>query len=137
MRTLITVILSLGALAAAVSSLRAELPPSAYEQMQESASDVFRINVLQVTRTATDDPHTTAIRIVADVTKVKRSTNKVRMGDLIVITYEVVERPPGFVGPGEVPVPKEGSEVPAYLRLVPESSDYAPAAGLMTFSSFH
>lgn len=116
--------------------VQAELPPSAYEQMQSDATEVFRLSILQVTKTATDDPHETVIRIVADVVKVGRATAKIRPGDIIAIRYTVSERPPGWVGPGEVPVPAEGSELPAFLKPIPDSVDYAPAAGAMTFETF-
>jgi hypothetical protein len=117
-------------------TVQAELPPSAYEEMQQKASDVFRINVLQVMKSATDDPHKAEIRIVADVLKVGRSVAKIRAGELITIRYFVIERPPGWVGPGEVPIPDERAEVPAFLTSSPESTDYTPAAGAMTFSTF-
>ncbi len=117
-------------------TVQAELPPSAYEQMQQKASDVFRINVLQVMKSATDDPHKTEIRLVADVIKVGRSVAKIRAGELITIRYFVTAHPPGWAGPGEVSIPDEGAEVPAFLSSSPDSTDYTPAAGAMTFSTF-
>jgi len=118
------------------SLLMAELPPSAYEQMQNDATEVFRINVLQVMKSETDDPHRTEIQIVADVIKVGRTTTKIRAGEIITIRYFVTEHPPMWVGPGEVPVPEQGAEVPAFLKRGSDSTDYIPAAGAMTFDTF-
>ncbi|MFY8216188.1 MAG: hypothetical protein ACOVMP_06260 [Chthoniobacterales bacterium] len=132
-RLLVIFVCFLGALP---SSLVAELPPSAYEQMQKAATDVFRISVLQVLKFETEDPHKTEIRVVADVVKVGRATTKIRAGEIITIRYIVTEHPPMWAGPGEVPVPEQGAEVPAFLTRSGDTTDYTPAAGAMTFSTF-
>lgn len=114
----------------------AELPPSVYEKMQTEATDVLRVSVLEVEKTATDDPHVTDIRLVVDVLKVGRSSLKVRPGDVITITYRVTERKAPWVGPGEVPVLEIGDEVPAFLKPIEGTSEFAPAAGVMSFRTF-
>lgn len=120
----------------ALRQSRAELPPSAYEQMQDAATEVFRIHVLQVLKSETSNPHQTEIRIVADVVKVGHATTKIRAGEIITIQYVVTEHPPGWSGPGEVPVPEQGDEVPAFLKRSENTTDYTPAAGAMTFRTF-
>ncbi len=117
-----------------LASLRAELPPSAYEDMQREAPEVLRLNILTVTRTPTADGE--SIDLLAEVLKVGRSANNVQVGDMITVHYELTDHPAGFVGPGAVSVPAEKEETVAYLKLSDNQSDYAPAAGMMTFRLF-
>lgn len=118
-----------------IAATRAELPPSAYEKMQREATEVFRVKVLRVEESPSS-PTTRDISLLAQVLKVGRSETKVRPDDLITIRYQVVTRPAGWVGPGEVPVPKEDDETIAYLKSISGSPEFAPAAGTMTFSRF-
>lgn len=136
MKNLLFAVATLALLLQSILVSHAELPPSAYEQMQNSATATFRISVLQVLKTATNDPHQTEIHIIADVVKVGRSQTKIRPGEIITIRYIVTERPPGWVGPGEIPIPRQGEEVPAFLNQIPDSTEYTPAAGTMSFSTF-
>lgn len=104
--------------------------------MQREASEVLRLNVLRVDVEATDEAGTEDVTLVAEVLKVGRSKAKIKQGDLITIKYRVVERPKGWAGPGEVPVPEQATETVAFLNPVEGTADYAPAAGAMSFSLF-
>jgi hypothetical protein len=115
--------------------LFAELPPSAYEKMQKESPEVLRINVLRVD-SQPETPETTQVTLLAQVVKVGRSSAGVKPGDLITIKYDVTERPKGWAGPGEVPVPEIDTETVAFLRPLEIPGDFAPAAGAMSFSTF-
>ncbi len=121
----------LGSLGSVTS--RAELPPSAYEAMQREAPEVLRINVLTVS--TENSAAGEMVEMLAEVLKVGRSET-LKPGDIITIRYERKNRPAGWVGPGEVPVPEEKTETVAYLKLAENGSDYEPSAGMMTFRSF-
>lgn len=122
---------------ALVASLGAELPPSAYEAMQREAPDVLRINVLTVTRADGPENDQEKVDILAEVLKVGRSASKLKVGDIITISYvRAIRQPDDWVGPGEVPVPEEKDETVAYLKPIEGAPDYAPAAGAMSFSTF-
>ncbi|MGC1480640.1 MAG: hypothetical protein WA771_09045 [Chthoniobacterales bacterium] len=115
-------------------TLRAELPPSAYEEMQRDAPEVLRLNILTVTRTPSSDAE--SIDLLAEVIKVGRTENNLAVGDMITVHYELKNHPAGWVGPGPVSVPEETEETVAYLKLSDNGTDYAPAAGMMTFRLF-
>ncbi len=121
---------------ATVALLRAELPPSAYEKMQSKATEVFRVNVLRVDVTPTKDEAVQEVMVLAETLKVGRSQTKVKPGDMITVRYTVTTRPPGWVGPGEVPILKDNMETIAYLAPIPGAQEYAPAAGVMSFDRF-
>jgi hypothetical protein len=127
----LTLALSLGTVGPL--TLRAELPPSAYEALQREAPEVLRINVLTVSTEKSSAGE--AIEMLAEVLTVGRS-DTLKVGDIITIRYERTNHPAGWVGPGEVPVPEEKAETVAYLKLAADGSDYEPAAGMMTFRSF-
>jgi hypothetical protein len=121
----------------AVALVRAELPPSAYEKMQSDAPEVLRIQVLRVTEQPGSDASTKDVSMLAQVLKVGRSASKLKSGDMITVNYKVVTHPPGWVGPGEVPILEENKETVAYLKPVEGGEqEYAPAAGAMTFDRF-
>lgn len=122
-------------LVCAASILRAELPPSAYEKMQSDSPDVLRINILRVDSDPAT-PETTSVTILAEIVKIGRSSGELKKGDLITIKYQVTERPKGWVGPGEIPIPEINTETVAFLKPIENSSDFAPAAGAMSFSTF-
>jgi hypothetical protein len=127
---------SLVAVFALALPLAAELPPSAYEQMQREAPDILRIRTLKVEAGPGAAPEITDVAIVAEVLKVGRSRSGVKPGDLVTIVYKVTQRPPKWVGPGEVPLLPADHESVAYLRKIEGAPDFAPAAGVMSFSSF-
>jgi hypothetical protein len=55
---------------------------------------------------------------------------------MITVKYQVTERQPGWVGPGEVPIPQDSAQTVAYLKALDAEQEYAPAAGAMTFDRF-
>ncbi len=114
---------------------RAELAPSAYEAMQAKAPEQLKIEVLRVDVEAGADPSQQKIQIVAMVSDVTRTATDLKPNDVINISYTVTERPKGWVGPGEVPIPSAKDLTLAYL-IKSEGNDYAPAAGRMTYSKF-
>lgn len=114
---------------------RAELPPSAYEQMQTTAPELVKIEVLRVDVEPGEDPTQQKIHIVAMVTEVSRTASGLKANDLVNIVYGITERPKGWAGPGQVPVPAVKDQTVAYLKKL-DNGDYAPAAGRMTYSQF-
>lgn len=113
----------------------AELPPSAYESMQAKASDYVRIEVLRVDVEPGDSPDQQKVSVVAVVTEVIRSASGLQSSDIINLSYTVTEHPPGWAGPGAVPILTEKQVTVAYLNKG-ESGDFTPAAGRMTFENF-
>lgn len=115
---------------------RAELPPSAYEEMQRSAPEVLRVKVLRVETTPSGEKDRNVSALV-QVLKVGRTASAIKPDDFITIRYPIVTRPAGWVGPGEVPLLVEGEERVAYLNKDQNSPDYVPAAGAMSFDRFN
>lgn len=118
------------------SSAFAELPPSAYSSMQDKATDVLTLDILRVEDTPGDSPNQHQISVLGQVDAVKRSSDGLKPGDFVTIMYTITQHPAGWAGPGEVPVPKEQDETPAYLIKDPQTGNFTPAAGRMSFSDF-
>ncbi|MEI8386845.1 MAG: hypothetical protein WCG76_04525 [Verrucomicrobiota bacterium] len=114
---------------------RAELPPSAYERMQNAATEVVEIEVLRVEIEPGESPGSQSIRLMALVNKATRAAN-VKVGDLIKIHYTVTGHEKGWSGPGEIPVLEEKDKTIAYLAKDPESDEFHAAAGAMSFRNF-
>lgn len=133
MKHLFTCLFLLGA---TLPATFAELPPSAYEKMQSASSEVFRVKVLRVDVDPTDDAAVREVTVLAQVLKVGRTQKKVKPDDLITIKYRVTTHEPGWVGPGEVPILKDDMETVAYLQPIAGATDFAPAAGAMSFEHF-
>ncbi len=115
--------------------LRAELPPSAYESMQAKAPEYLRIEVLRVDVEPGESPTQQRVHVVALTTEVLRTTSGLKPGEIVNIFYTVTDHPQGWAGPGEVPIPNEKERSVAYL-VKTEGSDFAPAAGRMSFINF-
>ena len=115
---------------------RAELPPSAYEAMQAKASEYVEIEALQVAVEPGSTPESQNVEILARVEKVLRTSNKLTADDVIRIQYQVTARPKGWVGPGEIPILREGARTVAYLKPVGNNEYYTTAAGRMSFLNF-
>ncbi len=125
-------------------NLQAELPPSAYESLKENAA--VKATIL-VTKVATSLPPTAAtlplekatqqpinIDVTARVISVERGKSKVETDGKIQISYSHEYRPPGFVGPGLVPVVLPGKVYEAYLDADAATPGlFVPAAGAQTF----
>ena len=109
-------------------SANAELPPSAYLQMQEGASEKIEIKVEAV-------KHQHIFRkqewVSAVVTKVMKSASKLKVGDKIEIKYRH-EPLRGAVGPSPIPKLDKGKSYPAWLRKTKEGH-FEPAARGMSF----
>lgn len=115
--------------------IRAELPPSAYERMQSAATEVVEIEVLRVEIEPGEAPGSQNIRLMALVNKVTRTAN-VKDNDLIKIQYKVTGHEKGWTGPGEIPLLEEKEKTLAYLVKDPETDEFHPAAGAMSFRNF-
>jgi hypothetical protein len=115
--------------------LHAELPPSAYESMQARAPEYLKVEILKVEVEPGETPTTQNIHVVALTTEVFRTASGLKPNEMLNIVYTVTQHPPGWTGPGEVPVPNEKERSVAYLIKM-EGGDFAPAAGRMSFTNF-
>lgn len=114
----------------------AELPPSVYEAKQTAATEQLKIQVLRVTIEPGENADTQKVDVLAKVDEVTRSTSGIKVNDMISILYTVTHHPAKWVGPGEVPLLQEGQSSMAYLNSIPDSKNFAPGAGRMSFSKF-
>jgi hypothetical protein len=117
-------------------SLHAELPPSAYEQMQAAAPEYLEVEILRVDIEPGAEPGQQDVEITARIAKVNRSSANLQPGGMLNILYTLAARPPGFVGPGQVTIPAEGDKTVAYLKNGEKPEEFEPAAGAMTFRNF-
>jgi hypothetical protein len=110
----------------------AELPPSAYADMQDKAGEVLRIEVLNVDGLARSGPgEESHFTVTAKVVCVARSASGLTPGATITIGYAtILRRPRGWVGPGRIGV-LEPRVYAAYLNK--SGAIYAPAAGGQSF----
>jgi hypothetical protein len=116
--------------------LQAELPPSAYEEMQSTAPEHLQIQVLRVDIEPGSSDTAQAIQVLATVEKVLRTSTGLKAGDLHTIDYTHEHRPPGWVGPAQVPILTQGDTHVAYLKPLDQPETYSPAAGAMSFHNF-
>ncbi|MEO6052577.1 MAG: hypothetical protein ABIP97_01050 [Chthoniobacterales bacterium] len=114
----------------------AELPPSAYEAKQAAATQQLKIQILRVNIEPGDKADTQKVEALARVDQVIRTNAQIKLNDLITIIYTVTHHPSGWAGPGEIPILQENQSLPAYLTSIPESKNFAPAAGRMSFINF-
>lgn len=119
-----------------LASLYAELPPSAYEQMQAAAPEYLEVEILRVDIEPGAEPGQQDVEIIARIAQVNRSSAKLQPGGMLNILYTLAARPPGFVGPGQVTIPVEGDKTVAYLKNGEKPDEFEPAAGAMTFRNF-
>jgi hypothetical protein len=119
-----------------LASLHAELPPSAYEQMQTAAPEYLEVEILRVDIKPGAEQGQQDVEITARITKVNWSSANLQPGGMLNILYTLTARPPGFVGPGQVTIPSEGDKTVAYLKNGEKPDEFAPAAGAMTFRNF-
>ena len=115
---------------------RAELAPSAYEQMQAKAPEYLKIEVLRVDVEPGEKPADQKVHVVAMVSEVIRSAAGVKQDEIININYTVEDHPKPWAGPGAVPILAEKDQTVAYLKPAAAPGDYEPAAGRMSFSNF-
>lgn len=110
--------LMLVALAASGMTAHAELPPSAYEQLQSAAPEALQIKVDQVSSKAPGlfDRSKRIETVQATILKVIRSKSGAKNGDKIVVRYERIIPRGGWAGPSPAPQLEQGKEYPAYLE---------------------
>ena len=113
----------------------AELPPSAYENMQAKAPEFFKIEVLRVDVSPGAKPEEQSVHVVAMVTQVIRTASEAKADEIINILYTITDHPKGWVGPGAIPLLEDKQQTVAYLSKG-ETGDFSPAAGRMSFSNF-
>jgi hypothetical protein len=112
--------------------VRAELPPSAYAQMQNAAGELLQIEVLkvdgEVRRGENEESH---ITMTAKVVCLARSASGLTPGATITIAYStVLNRPRGWAGPSRIGILEPG----AYVAYLDKSGDiYTPAARVRSF----
>ena len=119
-----------------LASLHAELPPSAYEQMQAAAPEYLDVEILRVDIKPGAETGQQDIEVTARILKVHRTASNLQPGGMLNILYSLSARPPGFVGPGQVTLPVEGDKTVAYLKNGEKPDEFVPAAGTMTFRNF-
>ena len=122
-------------LAVGLLDARAELPPQAYKERQEKATEALVIKVRSVKTHVTKEARVTRteLTIEAEVEKVERSATKLVPGGVIKIYYERNEYAQPIAGPSEIPVLKEGQVYPAYVEHL--GNIYTPAAGGFSFAT--
>jgi hypothetical protein len=119
-----------------LASIHAELPPSAYERMQNEAPESLNLDILRVSVVPETEPDRQNVHITARIVNVNRTSSNLQVGGVLSILYTLTARPPGFVGPGQVSIPSEGDKTVAYLRKMVKPDEFEPAAGAMTFRNF-
>ena len=119
-----------------LASIHAELPPSAYERMQDEAPEFLNLDILRVDVAPETEPDRQNIHITARIVSVNRTSSNLQVGGVLNILYTLTSRPPGFVGPGHVSIPSEGDKTVAYLKNKAKPDEFEPAAGAMTFRNF-
>ena len=129
-------VLLMVALVCVVSTVSAELPPSAYKSRQEAAEEQLQIKVMKVQTRQTDQSRwiETEVEAKAQVTSVQRTKSRLRAGDQITIKYAHRRYKEFIAGPSEVPILREGETRPAFLNKGEQAKTYVPAAGGYTFT---
>lgn len=119
-----------------LASIHAELPPSAYERMQDEAPEFLNLDILRVDVAPETEPDRQNVHITARIVRVNRTSSNLQVGGVLNILYTLTSRPTGFVGPGHVSIPSEGDKTVAYLKNMAKPDEFEPAAGAMTFRNF-
>lgn len=100
-------------------SARAELPPSAYEELKASATDVVEIEVSRVALNRRDGQNLRDISVYADarVTGVTRSKSGLKVGQKISLRYLTFEfLRSAWTGPGPALTVEQGKRYRAWLK---------------------
>lgn len=127
-------ILATATLFGAANCARAELPPSAYQNMKAAAPEEIEVRIQSVSNSvaptrASEPMKTHAIRAQAVVTRVIRSKSGLKVGSSLVLTYTVALPKPGkqgWVGPGPLLIVARGASYHAWLKA--QGKAYVPAA---------
>lgn len=128
--------LLLGAVLLLPVPLRANLPPSAYEAMQQAAAEALQIEVLRVETEPGTQLDEEVICLTAVVTRVERSASGLQAGDSIQVVYTLKMGADGRPQPGQPPALEEGFSGSAFLQREPDSPIYHPAALALSFELF-
>jgi len=118
------------ALCAGLLTARAELPPGAYEELKNNASEVLTVKVLKIETPEGRKGHFPVL-FTAKVLGVTRSKSGVVEGQTITIaSYHVTKkaRKKGFVGPRIPPLLSAGWEGRVYLNKPQDKKAYDIAA---------
>ncbi len=116
-------------------NLNAELPPWAYEDYQNSASEKVVIKVDKVKTTLLSNTMK-SIKLRATVLIVNSSSSGLHKNDKITIVYSITfKRKNGWVGPSPIPILKVTELYTAYLHEVSKGY-YKPAAMGKSFTSY-
>jgi hypothetical protein len=116
--------------------LPANLPPSAYEALQQNAPESLQIEVLRVQSEPGSNLDEEIIRVTAVVTRVDRTAHGLQAGDSIQIVYPLKIGPNGLPLTGQPPRLVEGFSGPAYLSREANTPFYQPAAQALSFEKF-
>jgi hypothetical protein len=116
----------------AISLAQAELPPPVYIKWQTDAPELLDLQITKVDTAPAGEMMD--VTLTAKVTAVTRSASGLTVGQVIRIRYQ--SRPPDVIvlGASTPPVFRVGDHTPAYLK--PGGTDFAPAAGGMSFRPF-
>ena len=108
--------------------MRAELPLSVYQELQEKSSEALNIKVESVKVNKSEEPALTRLSITAEakVETVTRSASGIKPGDRIRINYSYVSYKQPIAGPSEPDVLEKGQSYPAFLTG--KDGVYTPAA---------
>lgn len=119
------------ALVLGFATTKAELPPSAYEQFQADAPEVFQIEVDEVSSKfpGVFDRSKRIETVQATVVKVERSKGGTKPGDKITLRYERLIPKTGWAGPSPAPALEKGKEYPAYLSKATDGTFELGAKG--------
>ena len=123
MRIFNTAALSLLVTLAIGSSLKAELPPSAYADMQSKAPEMVAFRVMQLNATV-DSYGNQSVTIYGKITEVRRSKAHLRVGQTIKVTYSI--RGQVLAGPSSCPLLMPNQVYGSYLKW--GGNSYVPAA---------
>lgn len=122
-------------LAGLVSS-QAEMPPSAYLNLQKEAPEKLLITVLSVREQSKASSAAIVVKVTvrAKVVEVKQTATGIRPGDTLVVIYTNTTHKTAWVGPSAVPILRDGMTCPAYLEQdEAKKAVYRPAAGGFSF----
>lgn len=117
------------------NAVRAELPPTAYKDMQKKAPESLVIKVLSVKTEEKRGLKSDKISVVARarVERVNRTGSGLRKGAVIEIRYEHLRHKTLVTGPSQIRILKKDETVPAFLKKAGTGEAYVPAAGGYSF----
>jgi len=109
----------------------AELPPYAYAESQQDSPEKLVVKVLSTSREDVEDG--LLVEMQAQVMSIARTASGLSEGDVITIVYGQKNNPDGMVGPGPIPLLREGITSPAFLIFNKNKAVYYPSAGSFSF----